>query len=114
MPDENLTEQARARKAELRRKFPPPVTAAPAPAGQQRPPISPTVRPLIDIADEVRRMCDANLVNAMRRWSSEDWEPQPDGRLRGGAITSFAQVIGTAVSSEDPSRFTSMLETLPI
>ena len=37
VPDENLTEQARARKAELRRKFPPPVTAAPAPAGQQPP-----------------------------------------------------------------------------
>ena len=56
-------------------------------------------------------MSDANLVNAMRRWSSEDWQPQPDGRLRGGA-TSFAQVI-TAVSSEDPSRFTAVLETLP-
>ena len=106
VPDENLTEQARARKAELRRKFPPPVTAAP--AGQQPP--DPTVLPPIT-ADEVRRMSDANLANAMRRWSSEDWQPQPDGRLRGGA-TSFAQVI-TAVSSEDPSRFTSVLETLP-
>ncbi|HET6187417.1 MAG TPA: hypothetical protein VFE59_10490 [Trebonia sp.] len=108
VPDENLTEQARARKAELRRKFPPPVTAAPAPAGQQPP--DPSVLPPIT-ADEVRRMSDANLVNAMRRWSSEDWQPQPDGRLRGGA-TSFAQVI-TAVSSEDPSRLTAVLETLP-
>jgi hypothetical protein len=108
VPDQNLIEQARARKAELRRKFPPPVNAAPPPAGQQPP--DPTVLPPIN-AGEVRRMSDANLVSAMRRWSSEDWQPQPDGRLRGGA-TSFAQVI-TAVSSEDPSRFAAVLETLP-
>lgn len=108
VPDENLTPPARARKAELRRKFPPPVTAAPAPAGQQPP--DTTVLPPVT-AGEVRRMSDSNLVNAMRRWSSDEWQPQPGGRLRGGA-NSFGDVI-SAVAGEDPGRFTAVLETLP-
>ena len=56
-------------------------------------------------------MSDDQLVNAMRRWSAEEWQPDPDGRLRGGATT-FAQVVSTA-AQQDPQRFTTVLESLP-
>jgi hypothetical protein len=56
-------------------------------------------------------MSDENLVNAMRRWSTDEFQPEPSGRLRGGATT-FAQVIGTA-AQEEPRRFTTVLESLP-
>ena len=63
-----------------------------------RPPISDT---------EVKHMSDEHLVNAMRRWSSDDWQPEPGGRLRGGANT-FAQVLDAA-AQEDPARFTAVV-----
>ncbi len=56
-------------------------------------------------------MNDGHLLNAMRRWSTDEWRPEPSGRLMGGA-SSFAQVLATA-AQEDPSRFTALLESLP-
>jgi hypothetical protein len=47
----------------------------------------------------------------MRRWSAEERQPEPSGRLRGGAST-VAQVIGAA-AQEDPGRLTAVLESLP-
>ena len=108
MPEENLTDEARARKSELNRKFSRPAAATPATADGGVMDIS--LRSPIDIA-AVRRMSDDHLVNAMRRWSADEWQPEPGGRLRGGATT-FAQVIGTA-AQEDPHRFTTVLESLP-
>jgi hypothetical protein len=107
-PEENLTGKARARKSELNRKFSPPAAATPATADGGVMDIS--FRSPIDI-EAVRRMSDDHLVNAMRRWSADEWQPDPGGRLRGGATT-FAQVIGTA-AQEDPHRFTTVLESLP-
>jgi hypothetical protein len=107
IPEANLTSEARARKSELSRKFSRPAAPSPATAGAV---MDMSVRSPIDIA-AVRRMSDENLLNAMRRWSADEWQPEPSGRLRGGATT-FAQVIGTA-AHEDPHRFTTILESMP-
>lgn len=56
-------------------------------------------------------MNDEHLVNAMRRWSGAGWQPEPSGRIRGGA-SSFAQVLAAA-AQEAPTRFTAVLESLP-
>ena len=108
IPDAMLTDEARIRKSELDRKFPP---RTPGPA------LSPgagvtdiSFRSPIDIA-AVQRMSDDQLVNAMRRWSAEEWQIEPDGRTRGGATT-FAQVVSTA-AQQAPQRFTTVLESLP-
>jgi hypothetical protein len=102
--DANLTGEAKARKSELARKF------------AQTSPVAPrlvtdiSVRPPID-GGAVKRMSDEHLLNAMRRWSAEEWQPEPSGRLRGGA-NAFAGVLGAA-AQEDPARFTAVLESLP-
>jgi hypothetical protein len=107
VPADRLTTQARARQGELDRKFPPR-------PGLERP--SGAVR---DISiqspislNAIARMTDGQLIGAMRRWSSDEWRPLEDGRLRGGA-TSVAQVIAAAAQA-DPDRFTAVLETLPL
>jgi hypothetical protein len=105
IPEGNLTDEARARRGELDRKFVRPTAATPAAGGI----VDVSVRPPIDIT-AVRRMSDDNLVNAMHRWSADEWQPEASGRLRGGATT-FAQVISSA-AQEDPSRFTTVLESL--
>jgi hypothetical protein len=107
IPEGNLTDEAGARKSELSRKFSRPAAATPAMASGV---MDISFCSPIDIA-AVRRMSDDHLVNAMRRWSADEWQPEPSGRLRGGATT-FAQVIGTA-AQEDPHRFTAVLESLP-
>ena len=107
IPEANLTSEVSARKSELGRKFSWQATATPATALGV---LDISARSPIDIA-AVRRMSDENLVNAMRRWSTDEWQPEPSGRLRGGATT-FAQVIGTA-AQEEPRRFTTVLESLP-
>jgi hypothetical protein len=104
VPDASLTGEARARKSELGRKFPQPTAAAPAAV------MDIFVRSPIDGAD-VRRMSDEHLVNAMRRWSSDEWQPEPSGRLRGGATT-FAGVL-SAAAQENPARLTAVIESLP-
>ena len=106
IPAGQLTIKTRARQDELNRKFPP----RPAP---QLP--SGTVRDIsVDSPislDAISRMTSDQLIGAMRRWSSDQYQPMEDGRLRGGAI-SVAQVIGAAAQA-DPGRFTEILETLP-
>ena len=109
IPDAKLTETVRRRKSELDRKFSTPAAAAAAvdaPGDAMdifvRPPISDTA---------VEKMTDEHLVNAMRRWSGNDWEPELSGHLRGGA-SSFAQVLAAA-AQEAPARFTAILESLP-
>jgi hypothetical protein len=107
IPEASLTDETRARKRELDRKFP---RRAPTPTPPDSRAIDISVRSPID-TDAVRRMSDEHLVNAMRRWSADEWQAEPSGRLRGGATT-FAQVIGAA-AQEDPHRFTAVLESLP-
>jgi hypothetical protein len=106
VPDVNLTDEARARKSELGRKFSQPATAAPGPGSAMdisvRSPIENTA---------VERMSDDHLLNAMRRWSSDEWQPEASGRLRGGAST-FAGVLSGA-AQENPARFTAVIESLP-
>ena len=106
IPGDRLTARALARQGELNRKFPP------RPASVLR---SGAVR---DISvqspislEAIPRMTGDQLIGAMRRWSSDEWQPMEDGRLRGGA-TSVAQVMGAAAQA-DPDRFITVLETLP-
>jgi hypothetical protein len=104
VPDAALTGAARARKSELSRKF------ARVPAAVPVGVTDISVRPPISGA-EVRRMSDEHLVNAMRRWSADEWRPEPGGRLRGGAST-FAGVLD-AEAQENPARFTAVVQSLP-
>ncbi len=109
IPADRLTDRARARLGELNRKFPPsPDTSAPGLARGAVRDIS--IQSPISL-DAIQRMNDDQLIGAMRRWASDEWQPLPDGRLRGGAST-VAQVVGTAAQA-DPDRFTSVLESLP-
>lgn len=107
IPADRLTDRARARLGELNRKFPPSPAA-----------LDPASRAVRDISiqspislDAIQRMNDDQLIGAMRRWASDEWQPLPDGRLRGGAST-VAQVISAAAQA-DPDRFTRVLESLP-
>lgn len=104
VPDANLTGQARARKSELGRKFSRPAPAVPAAVRDI------SVRSPIEAA-AVERMSDEHLLNAMRRWSADEWQLDPGGRLRGGA-SAFAGVLSGAAQA-DPARFTAVLEALP-
>jgi hypothetical protein len=109
IPADRLTDRARARLGELNRKFPPsPAASAPGPARRAVRDIS--IQSPISL-DAIQRMNDGQLIGAMRRWASDEWQPLPDGRLRGGAST-VAQVVGAAAQA-DPDRFTSVLESLP-
>lgn len=106
IPAGQLTAKARARQDELNRKFPPrPAPQFPSGAVQDI-----SVQSPISL-NAIARMTGDQLIGAMRRWSSDQWQPLEDGRLRGGA-TSVAQVIGTAAQA-DPGRFTEVLESLP-
>jgi hypothetical protein len=109
IPADRLTDVARARLGELNRKFPP-TPATPVPGSASRAVRDISVQSPISL-DAIQRMNDGQLIGAMRRWASDEWQPLPDGRLRGGA-TSVAQVIGAAAQA-DPDRFTSVLESLP-
>lgn len=60
---------------------------------------------------EVERMSDEHLLKAMRRWSTDEWQPEASGRLRGGASI-FARVLSGAAQA-NPARFTAVLESLP-
>ena len=104
VPDANLTDQARARKSELARKFSRPAPATPTAVRDI------SVRSPIE-ATAVESMSDDHLMNAMRRWSSDEWQPEPGGRLRGGA-SAFAAVLSSTAQA-NPARFTAVLETLP-
>ena len=106
VPPGQLTAMARARRDELNRKFPP-EPAPRLPSGAVR---DISVDSPISL-DAISRMTDDQLIGAMRRWSSDQYQPMEDGRLRGGA-TSVAQVIGAAAQA-DPGRFIVVLEALP-
>ncbi len=104
---ERLTDSARARLGELNRKFPPSPAAPDSASGAVR---DISIQSPVSL-DAIQRMNDGQLIGAMRRWASDEWQPLPDGRLRGGAST-VAQVVGAAAQA-DPDRFTSVLESLP-
>ena len=110
IPPDRLTPNARARKDELNRKFPPPPAQPATRRSGDRGFVDTSVQSPISL-DAVQRMKDDQLINAMRRWSSGEWRPLPDGRIQGGAA-SFAQVIASA-AQDDPQRFAAILESLP-